>query len=132
MTCNFESKISCECQILEFLKTWYVSHEGAVVNLIKVFQSWFMTPTLKFTILWAFLTLALVKYQNGWLKYDHRVMYKKYTTSLPFYGMWGSRKTSWDGPANKKLALVLQILFLRNKCNFLKLPKFMVKYFGTY
>ena len=29
-------------------------------------------------------------------------MYKKYTTSLPFYGMWGSRKTSWDGPANKK------------------------------
>ena len=27
-------------------------------------------------------------------------MYKKYTTPLPFYGMWGSRKTSWDGSAN--------------------------------
>ena len=80
---------------------------------------------------WSYIT-SDIKYQNGWLKYDHRVMYKKYTTSLPFYGMWGSRKTSWDGPANKKLALVLQILFLRNKCNFLKLPKFMVKYFGTY
>ena len=25
--------------------------------------------------------------QNGWLKYDHRVMYKKYTTPLPY---------SWD------------------------------------
>ena len=32
--------------------------------------------------------------QNGWLKYNHRVMYKKYTTPLPSYGMWGSRKTS--------------------------------------
>ena len=32
--------------------------------------------------------------QNGWPKYDHRVMYKKYTTPLPSYGMWGSRKTS--------------------------------------
>ena len=29
-------------------------------------------------------------------------MYKKYTTSLPFCGMWGSRKTSWNGLANKK------------------------------
>ena len=27
-------------------------------------------------------------------------MYKKYPTSFPIYGMWGSRKTSWDGPAN--------------------------------
>ena len=27
-------------------------------------------------------------------KYDHRVMYKKYTTPLPSYGMWSSRKTS--------------------------------------
>ena len=26
----------------------------------------------------------------------------KYSTSLPFYGMWGSRKTSGDGPPNKK------------------------------
>ena len=26
------------------------------------------------------------KYQNGWLKYDHRIMYKKYTTSLPPMG----------------------------------------------
>ena len=32
--------------------------------------------------------------QNGRLKYDHRVMYKKFTTPLPSYGMWGSRKTS--------------------------------------
>ena len=23
---------------------------------------------------------------NGWLKYDHRVMYKKYTTPLPHMG----------------------------------------------
>ena len=23
--------------------------------------------------------------KNGWLKYDHRVMYKKYTTSLPVW-----------------------------------------------
>ena len=22
----------------------------------------------------------------------------------PTHGMWGSRKTSWDGPANKKIA----------------------------
>ena len=30
-------------------------------------------------------------------------MYKKYTTPLPFYGMfWGIRKTSWDGLVNKK------------------------------
>ena len=33
--------------------------------------------------------------------------YNKYTTSLPFYGMWGSRKTSWDGPANKKDILIV-------------------------
>ena len=26
------------------------------------------------------------KYQNCWLKYNHRVMYKKYTTSLPPMG----------------------------------------------
>ena len=32
--------------------------------------------------------------QNRWPQYDHRVMYKKYTTPLPSYGMWGSRKTS--------------------------------------
>ena len=25
-------------------------------------------------------------YQNGWLKYYHRVMYKMYTTSLPSMG----------------------------------------------
>ena len=25
-----------------------------------------------------------IKFQNGWLKYDHRVMYNKYITSLPF------------------------------------------------
>ena len=31
--------------------------------------------------------------QNGWLKYDHRVMYKINTTPLPSYGTWGSRKT---------------------------------------
>ena len=29
-------------------------------------------------------------------------MYKKYTTRQPSHGMWGSRKTSYDGPANKK------------------------------
>ena len=29
-------------------------------------------------------------------------MYKKYTTPLPSNGMWGSGKTSWDGPANNK------------------------------
>ena len=40
--------------------------------------------------------------QNGWLKYDHWLMYKKYTGPLPYYGMRGNRKTSWDGPANKK------------------------------
>ena len=40
--------------------------------------------------------------QNGWLKYNHRVMYKKHTTPLPSYEMWGSKKTSWDGPTNKK------------------------------
>ena len=27
-----------------------------------------------------------IKYQNGWLKDDHRVMCKKYTTSLPTSG----------------------------------------------
>ena len=27
--------------------------------------------------------------KNGWLKYDHRVMYKKYTTSLP--SLWDVR-----------------------------------------
>ena len=32
--------------------------------------------------------------QNGWLKYDQRVIYKKYTILWPSYGMWGSRKTS--------------------------------------
>ena len=32
--------------------------------------------------------------KNGWLKYDHIVMYKKYTTSLPLYGMWSNRNTS--------------------------------------
>ena len=35
--------------------------------------------------------------KNGWLKYDHRVMYKKYTTPVLF-GMWGNRKAS----TNKK------------------------------
>ena len=30
-------------------------------------------------------------------------MYKKYTTPLPSYGMWGSRKTSWAGPANNNI-----------------------------
>ena len=52
--------------------------------------------------LWQLYPPTAIKYQNDWLKYDHRVMYKKYTTSLPFYGMWGSRKTPRDGPANKK------------------------------
>ena len=28
---------------------------------------------------WSYIT-SDIKYQNGWLKYDHRVMYKKYTT----------------------------------------------------
>ena len=45
--------------------------------------------------MWSYLTTTIT-YQNGWLKYDLRVMYKKYT----FNGMWGSRKISWDGPAN--------------------------------
>ena len=45
--------------------------------------------------------------QNGWLKYDHRLTYKKYTTALPFYGMWGSRKTSWYDQANKKRIFIL-------------------------
>ena len=36
---------------------------------------------------------VLHKY-NGWLKYDHRLMHEKYTTSLPSCGMWDSRKTS--------------------------------------
>ena len=27
--------------------------------------------------------------QNGWLKYNHRGMYKKYATPLPSYGMKG-------------------------------------------
>ena len=34
-------------------------------------------------------------------------MYKKYIIPLPSYGMWGSRKTSWDSPANNKKILVL-------------------------
>ena len=25
--------------------------------------------------------------KNGWLKYDHRIMYKKYTAPCPIYGM---------------------------------------------
>ena len=43
-----------------------------------------------------------IQYKNGWKKYDHRVKNKKYTTPCPIYGMWGGRKTSWDGSANKK------------------------------
>ena len=35
-------------------------------------------------------------------------MYKKYTTPLPSNGMWGSRKTPWDGPANKKKFSILK------------------------
>ena len=42
-------------------------------------------------------------------------MYKKYTTSLPFYGMWGSRKTSWDGPAKKKNLGTYIFCFVKNK-----------------
>ena len=33
-------------------------------------------------------------------KYDRRAKNKKYTTPCPIHGMWGSRKTSWDGQAN--------------------------------
>ena len=33
-------------------------------------------------------------FKNGWLKYDHRVMYKKYTIPCPIYWMMVSRKTS--------------------------------------
>ena len=39
-------------------------------------------------------------------------MYKKYTTPLPSYGMWEGRKTSWDGPANKKILQAI-IAFLQ-------------------
>ena len=46
--------------------------------------------------------------QNGCVKYDHKLMYKKYTTPLPYYGMWGSRKTFLDGSAKK----VIQSLIL--------------------
>ena len=35
---------------------------------------------------------------NRKLKIKEFIFFKK---NLPFYGMWGSRKTSWDGPANK-------------------------------
>ena len=35
-------------------------------------------------------------------KYDRRAKNKKYTTPCPNHGMWGSRKTSSDGSANKK------------------------------
>ena len=51
------------------------------------------------------------KIKNGWLKYDHRLMYKKYANPLPYCDMWGSSKTYWDGPANKKY------LFLHAKSN---------------
>ena len=43
-----------------------------------------------------------LKRLNGQLKYNHKFMYKKYTTPCPIYGMWGSRKTSCDGLSNKK------------------------------
>ena len=46
-------------------------------------------------------TFTDYKIKNGWLKYDHRLMYKKYTTPLANCGMWGSLKTSLDGPVNK-------------------------------
>ena len=45
------------------------------------------------------------KFYNGWLKYDHRLMYKKYTTRvypLPSHGMWGSRKTREMAQPTKK------------------------------
>ena len=39
----------------------------------------------------------------GCLMNDHRVMYKKYATSLPFNGTFGSRKTSWGGQPTKNM-----------------------------
>ena len=41
------------------------------------------------------------------LYFEDRLMNKKYTTPLPYWWdvahiIWGSRKTSWDGSANKK------------------------------
>ena len=39
-------------------------------------------------------------------------MYKKYTKPLPSYGMWGSRKTSWDGPAKKKPIQIVDFLII--------------------
>ena len=59
--------------------------------------------------MWSYLTTYChyTYTKNSWLKYDHWVMYKKYTTPLPSYEMWGSKKTSWDGPANKKTFYIL-------------------------
>ena len=53
--------------------------------------------------------------KNGCLKYDHRVMYKKYTTSLPFYGMWGSRKTHLEmaQPTKRKVNAGLFNVYFR-------------------
>ena len=41
--------------------------------------SWFLN-----SIFIRLRTKTIVKYKNGWLKYDHRLMYKKYTTPLPY------------------------------------------------
>ena len=54
--------------------------------------------------LWLHLTTSINSKMAGH-KYDHRLMYKKYTTPPALYGIWGSRKTSRDGPANKKSIL---------------------------
>ena len=61
-----------------------------------------------------FCAIQKTKWKEDWnrshvscvsCKYDHRVMYKKYTTPYPIHGIWDGRKTSWDGEANKKIVL---------------------------
>ena len=46
------------------------------------------------------LNFCLFKQKLQFLQQTY-VMYKKYTTPLPYCWKWGSRKTYRDGPANK-------------------------------
>ena len=49
--------------------------------------------------------------QNGWLKYDHRVMYKKHTNPLPSYGMWVVERHLEMAQPSKKLNWMIKQIY---------------------
>ena len=48
--------------------------------------------------------------------------YKTYATPLPYFGMWGNKKTSWYGPANKRDSMLCRTVLNKNFSAIIAIP----------